>query len=95
MRNYEVAFIADAELDPEALEELEGKVKSWIEAAGGKPGKVDQWGKRKLAYPIQKKNEGHYTFIEAEMPAQAPVVVERNMRLSEQILRFMVTATEA
>jgi small subunit ribosomal protein S6 len=94
MRNYEIAFIADAELDPEALEELEGKVKGWIEAAGGKPGKIDQWGKKKFAYPIQKKNEGFYTFIEAEMPPQAPVAIERELRLNEQILRFMVTATE-
>jgi small subunit ribosomal protein S6 len=94
MRNYEIAYIADAELDPVALEELEGKVKGWIEAAGGKPGKIDQWGKQKFAYPIQKKNEGFYTFIEAEMPPQAPVAVERDMRLNEAILRFMVTATE-
>jgi small subunit ribosomal protein S6 len=94
MRNYEIAYIADAELDPQGLEELEGKVKSWIEAAGGKPGKVDAWGKKKLAYPIQKKNEGFYTFIEAEMPPLAPSEVEREMRLNEQVLRFMVTATE-
>ncbi len=95
MRNYEIAYIADAELDSEALEELEGKVKAWIEAAGGKPGKVDSWGKQKFAYPIQKKNEGFYNFIEAEMPPQAPAAVERDMRLNEQILRFMVTAVEA
>ncbi|TFH37208.1 MAG: 30S ribosomal protein S6 [Anaerolineales bacterium] len=94
MRNYEIAFIADAELDPDAISELETKVKGWIEAAGGTPGKVDQWGKRRFAYPIQKKNEGYYTFIEAEMPAQAPASVERNMRLTEQILRFMVTSKE-
>jgi small subunit ribosomal protein S6 len=95
MRNYEIAFIADAELDSEALEELTSKVVSWIEAANGKPGKVDSWGKQKLAYPIQKKNEGYYTFIEAEMPAQAPAAIERDMRLTEQILRFMVTTKES
>jgi small subunit ribosomal protein S6 len=94
MRNYEIAYIADADLDPEALVELEGKVKGWIEAAGGKPGKVDQWGKQRFAYPIQKKNEGFYTFIEAEMPPQAPTAIERDLRLTEAILRFMVTATE-
>jgi small subunit ribosomal protein S6 len=94
MRNYEIAFIADAELDPETLEELTGKVKAWIEAAGGKPGKVDPWGKQRLAYPIQKKNEGFYTFIEAEMPPQAPAAVERELRLNEQIMRFLVTAAE-
>jgi small subunit ribosomal protein S6 len=95
MRNYEVAFIADAELDSETLEELVGKVKNWIVVAGGTAGTVDQWGKRKLAYPIQKKNEGYYAFIEAEMPAQAPAVVEREMRLNEHIIRFMITAKEA
>jgi small subunit ribosomal protein S6 len=94
MRNYEVAYIVDPDVDEEDLDELEGKVKGWIDAAGGKIGEIDRWGKRRLAYPINKKNEGYYIFIQAEMPTDAPVAVERDMSLNEQLMRFMVTLQE-
>ena len=91
MRSYEVAYIVDPDVDEEGLDELEGSVKGWIDAAGGKIGEIDRWGKRRLAYPINKKNEGFYIFIQAEMPADAPIAVERDLSLSEQLMRFMVT----
>jgi len=50
MRNYEVAYIADPEIDEQSLAALEEKVKGWVDAAGGKVEKVDRWGKRRLAY---------------------------------------------
>ena len=95
MRNYELAFIADPELEEEALEELEAKVKGWIESAGGTPGTFDRWGKRRLAYPIKKKSDGYYVFVNVEMPPQAGALIERDLRLSEQILRFMITVQES
>ena len=91
MRSYEVAYIVDPDVDEEGLDELEGSVKGWIEAAGGKIGEIDRWGKRRLAYPINKKNEGFYIFIQADMPTDAPIAVERDMSLNEQLMRFMVT----
>ncbi len=91
MRSYEVAYIVDPDVDEEGLDELEGSIKGWIEAAGGKIGEIDRWGKRRLAYPINKKNEGFYIFIQAEMPTDAPIAVERDMSLNEQLMRFMVT----
>ena len=94
MRNYELAYIVDPDMDEQALTELEEKVDSWIKAAGGKPGKVDHRGKRRLAYPISKKTDGYYFFIPIEMPAQAGVLIERDLRLSEQILRYMITLRE-
>lgn len=94
MRNYELAYIADPEMDEQALVDLESKVKGWIEAAGGKPGKVDQWGKRRLAYPINKKADGYYVFIGIEMPPQAGALIEHDLSLNEQILRYMITLQE-
>lgn len=91
MRSYELAYIADPEMDEQALDELEGKVKDWIKAAGGTPGKVNHWGKRRLAYEINKKSEGYYFIIPIEMPSQAGNLIERDLRLSEQILRYMIT----
>ena len=94
MRSYEVAYIVDPEVDEEELDELEGKVKGWIETAGGTVGEIDRWGKRRLAYPINKKNEGYYIFVLAEMPSDAPLAIERDMSLNEQLMRFMVTVQE-
>ncbi len=94
MRNYELAFIADPELEEEALEELETRVSGWIESAGGKAVNIDRWGKRRLAYPINKKTDGYYVFISVEMPPEAGTLIERDLRLSEQILRFMITSQE-
>jgi small subunit ribosomal protein S6 len=92
MRKYELAFIADPELDAEGLTALEEKVQEWIEAAGGKVIKFDRWGKRRLAYPIKKRNDGYYVFIEIEMPTNAGVIVEQDLRLHEKILRYMITS---
>ena len=56
--------------------------------------KVDHWGKRRLAYEINDKLDGYYTFIYAQMPPQANVEIERTMQLNEQILRYMITVQE-
>lgn len=90
MRNYEVAYITDPDLDEASLTALEEKVKGWIEAAGGRIVKVDRWGKRRLAYPIKKRLDGYYYFFHAALPPQASAPLERDLRLSEQILRFMI-----
>jgi len=95
VRNYEIAYIADPDLDENSLTALEEKVKGWIEAAGGSVTKVDRWGKRRLAYTIKKRHDGHYVFVQAAMPSAAGADVERNLRLTEQVVRFMITLQEA
>jgi small subunit ribosomal protein S6 len=91
VRGYELAYIADPELDEAALAALEERVKSWVQSAGGTIGSVDRWGKRKLAYPIRKKTEGHYVMIQTELPAQGGMAIEREFKLNEQVLRFLIT----
>lgn len=90
MRNYEVAFIAQPDLDEASLTTLLDKAKGWITAAGGQITKVDQWGRRKLAYPIGKQTEGQYVFIQTLMSPTAMREIERSLRLTEQIIRFMI-----
>jgi small subunit ribosomal protein S6 len=92
VRSYELAYIADPELDEDAISSLEERVKSSIEAADGKILNVNRWGKRKLAYPIQKKSEGYYVIMDTEMPPQAGKPVEQDLRLNEQILRYLITS---
>lgn len=94
MRNYELAYIAHPELDESTLTNLEERVAGWIDSAGGKIIKVDRWGKRRLAYDIQKQTDGYYYILDLEMPAEAGAIVERDLRLSEQILRFMITVKD-
>ena len=94
MRNYEVALIADPDLDEEGLTALEERVKSWVEAGQGKTIKVDRWGKRRFAYPIGRRNEGYYVFLQTEMPPEAGLAIERDLRLTEQVLRFLITQQE-
>lgn len=94
MRNYELAYIVDSELDDQTITAVEERIQGWIEAAGGKIINTDRWGKRRLAYPIQKRNEGYYYFIQIEMPPNAGAMLERDLRLSEQVLRFMISQVE-
>ena len=95
LRKYELAYIADPDLDEEALGLLEERVKSWIDAAQGKTLNVDRWGKRKLAYPLRKRSEGYYFIFETEMPPQAGMAIERDLGLSEQVLRYLLTLKES
>jgi small subunit ribosomal protein S6 len=92
MRKYEMAYIADPDLDADGLSALEDKVKGWIEAAGGKVVNVDSWGKRRLSYPVKKRNEGFYVFVETEMPPDAGAALEKDLGLNEQILRYMISS---
>ena len=94
MRNYEIAYIADPDLDEASLTALEEKVQAWVTAEGGSVTKVDRWGRRKLAYPLRKRTDGHYVFIFAALPPRAGVNIERSLRLSEQVLRFLITAQD-
>lgn len=91
MRGYELAYIADPELDEQALSALEERVKSWVEGSGGTTANVDRWGKRKLAYPIRKKTEGYYVVLQTQMPPEAGTSLERELLISEQVLRFLIT----
>lgn len=90
MRDYEVAFIAQPDLDESSLNNLIEKAKGWVGTAGGQVVKVDIWGRRRLAFPIRKQSEGLYVFITAQMSAAATHEIERSLRFTEQILRFMI-----
>ncbi len=94
MRNYEVLFIVHPDLEEAALKEVVDRVTGWVAEDGGTVGKVDVWGKRTLAYPIRKKKEGQYVLLETEMEPVFCTKLERNMRLTEPIMRFLVTAKE-
>ena len=93
MREYEVVFIIHPDLDETASNEVLERVKGWITEAGGTILKVEPWGKRKLAYLIRKQSEGQYFLLKTQMAPAFVVELERNLRFTEPVLRFLVTST--
>lgn len=94
MRSYELMFIAHPDLDDAALTDLVDKAKGWVTAAGGEVGQVDLWGRRRLAYPIRKQKEGLYILMQTSLSPAGTRDVERNLRLTEQVMRFQLVRTD-
>jgi small subunit ribosomal protein S6 len=92
MRNYEVIFIVHPDLDENALKGVIDRVQSWITDAGGSVDKVDQWGKRRMAYPIRKQREGQYVYIESQFAPTFSAELERNLRFLEPVIRFSIVS---
>jgi len=86
---YELGVIVRADLGDEVFRAELDRVKALLERFGATIEKVDEWGRRRLAYPIQKLTEGMYTFITYTSPASTPKEVESRIRLMENVLRFM------
>jgi small subunit ribosomal protein S6 len=91
MRSYELLFIVHPEVDESAFNELLDKVKGWIKDSGGQVDNVDLWGKRRLAYPIQKQIEGQYVLINTQLDPAYCSDLEHNLGLQEPIIRFLLT----
>lgn len=90
MNSYELLFIIDNDLTDEAKEAVVNKLSAVIENDGGKIDAVDKWGTRKLAYPINYKNEGYYVLVNFTAPATLPDELERVMRITDSVVRFMI-----
>lgn len=78
----------DLEID---LEKAESRVKKIIEDNGGKITKTDNWGKRKLAYPIKKQDFAMYVFYMAEIPAENIARIEQTLNITDEVIRFLIT----
>ena len=94
MRQYEVVLILQPELEEAAVTGVLDRVKAWIAELGGSVVKVDNWGKRRMAYMIRKQREGQYYLVVAEMPSSATNELERNLRFLEPVMRHMITVVE-
>ena len=91
MRDYEIVFIVHPDLDETAFDDVVSKVKGWIIDGGGEVTNVDIWGKRRLAYPIRKQEEGQYVLMESKMEPTFGAELERNFRFLEPVMRYLVT----
>ncbi len=89
INNYETIFVINPSLDEEATKAVVEKFKTLIEQ-NGTVENVDEWGKRKLAYPINYITEGYYVLINFSSDAQFPSELERIYRISDDIIRSIV-----
>ena len=90
MNKYEMLYILDAKLGDEAVEAQAEKYKALVTSSGGEVEKTDKWGVKKFAYPIEKKSEGFYVLTTFTAPPALPLEIERQMRVSDEVIRFMI-----
>ncbi len=92
--NYEAVYILNPSLSEEQIAALVAKFKAVVEA-NGTVSEVDEWGKRRLAYPINDLNEGYYVLMTCEAKPELPAEIDRVMKITENVMRSLITAVEA
>ena len=90
MNKYELALVVSAKIQDDARTATVEKAKEYITRAGGTVTEVEDWGKKKLAYDIQKMSEAYYYFIQFDAAATTPAAVEQDVRIMDNVLRFLV-----
>ena len=95
MTNYEVIFILDPAAEDAEKEAFTERVQTIITDEEGVIGKVDVWGMRKLAYPIQKKNEGYYVLIEFQAGTDLPKELDRRLKIADICMRHIIVNKDA
>jgi small subunit ribosomal protein S6 len=91
MRNYELVCILQPDLDENAFNGVLDRLKGWVTESGGSVGKVDVWGRRRLAYHIHKQREGQYVLLNISLSPAATFELERNLRYQESVMRHMLS----
>ena len=93
-RTYEVMYIIDPESSADKIEKLNEAVGKLIEKEGGEVARMDDIGIRNLAYPIQKKTQGHYVLFEINGTGQEIMELERRMRVNDMVLRYITVRVD-
>ncbi len=89
--NYELTFIVRIDPSEEVINNTVTQVKDWVEAESlGEVKTTDRWGRRKLAYEIDKQRDGYYVCMHADIDAKNLPELERNLRLSPNVLRYLL-----
>ena len=89
MNKYELALVVNAKIEDEERAAVVEKAKEYITRFGGTITNVDDWGKKRLAYEIQKMREGYYYFIQFDASADCPAEIEKRIRIMDNVLRFL------
>ncbi len=94
MALYEHVFLARQDVSAQQVDALLEQYKGVLEANGGKVGRTENWGLKSLTYRIKKNRKAHYVLMDIDAPAAAVHEMERQMRISEDVLRYMTVAVE-
>ena len=95
MSKYELAVVVSAKLEDDARAEVIEKVKALVTRFGGNITDVDEWGKKRLAYEIQKMKEAYYYFIHFESETKTPGEIEERIRIMDGVIRYLCVKQEA
>ena len=95
MNKYELAVVVNAKIEDDERAQVIEKVKALITRFGGNVTDVDEWGKKRLAYEIQKMKEAYYYFIHFESESDVPGEIEQRIRIMDNVLRYLCVRQEA
>jgi len=95
VRSYEVIFILDPALGDDGVEAAATAAKAVLAKAGGEVLEIQKWGKKRLAYDIKKRREGHYVYFRAQAPGPAVAELERHLKIAEPVLKFITVLVQA
>lgn len=95
MNQYELALVVNAKIEDEARVASVESVKELIARFGGTVTNVDDWGKKRLSYEIQKMKEGFYYFIKFESDSTCPGEIEQRLRIMEPVIRYLCIRQDA
>jgi small subunit ribosomal protein S6 len=94
-RDYELGFIISPEVSEEETHSILDRLGQIVAQYGGQIVKINQWGRRRLAYPIERHRDGYYVFIDMILTPETVSELERTLKVSEIVLRYMVTKRDA
>ena len=94
MNQYEVMYVIDPTLEDGARVELINRFSELVKKNGGEVDRIDEWGKRRLAYAINYKTEGYYVLMYIKAPSSLPQELERNLQIADTVLRYLVIRYE-
>ena len=94
MSKYELTFVVNAKIEDDERAAVVDKCKALIERFGGTITNVDEWGKRRLDYEIQKMKEGFYYIVQFDAPTSAPAEIESRIRIMDNVMRYLVVKRE-
>ncbi len=95
MNKYEMTVVVSAKIEDDERAAVIEKCKKYVTRFGGNVTNVDEWGKKKLAYEVQKMKEAFYYFIQFEAEATAPAEIESRVRIMDNVVRYLIVKQEA
>ncbi len=95
MSKYELTVVVNAKIEDDERAAVVEKCKALVERFGGTITNIDEWGKKKLAYEIQKMKEGFYYFIKFDAETTAPAEIESRIRIMDNVIRYLIVKQEA